>query len=89
MVRVVIARYEPAPRRRSRETPGRFVDQVPHIGERRRPRRHVSTEIAKAAGGEKDLLMLRLSIFSACSPAGDKNNETCTQPLAEPPLLQR
>jgi hypothetical protein len=48
---------------------------------RRKPTwRHVSTEIAKAAEGEKDLLMLRLSIFSACSPAGDKNNETCPSP---------
>ena len=37
-------------------------------------------EIAKAAEGEKNLLMLRSSIFSACSPAGDKNNETCLSP---------
>jgi hypothetical protein len=59
---------------------GTWSTNLPEQYRRKPTWRHVSTEIAKAAEGEKDLLMLRLSIFSACSPAGDKNNETCLSP---------
>jgi hypothetical protein len=59
---------------------GTWSTNLPEQYRRKPTWRHVSTEIAKAAEGEKDLLMLRLSIFSAYSPAGDKNNETCLSP---------